>query len=228
MKIGILGGLGPASSAQFYSDLVKSLQKSKYVRSNTDFPHIIINSIPAPELTGSDCSDSQLQQYREGLEFFCGKSFDLVLMVCNTPHAFEKQILPSTLSSIFLSIPTVVHQYLKTHLKTADKLCVVGTYSTVKSHIYNFENFDYHTLPDEQLMSIGEIVKNFNSSGDIHSAQRRLMPIIEEARKAGVTHFLLACSEVSFCLNGRIEGSMDTMSILLNAVLEKFEAEKIA
>ena len=44
-KIGILGGMGPATSAKFYTMLVKKYQKNGSMQ-DTDFPKIIINSVP--------------------------------------------------------------------------------------------------------------------------------------------------------------------------------------
>ena len=50
--IGVLGGIGPEASVEFYAKLVKKLQESGMIKRNEDFPKIIINSIPAPELVG--------------------------------------------------------------------------------------------------------------------------------------------------------------------------------
>ena len=49
-KIGILGGIGPEATGEFYNKLIKRLQEKDLIKSNKDFPQIFINSIPAPEL----------------------------------------------------------------------------------------------------------------------------------------------------------------------------------
>ena len=61
--IGVLGGIGPESTAEFYRRLINRIQKSGYVQSNLNYPHILINSIPAPELF---LENPDLSMYQEG------------------------------------------------------------------------------------------------------------------------------------------------------------------
>ena len=67
-KIGILGGIGPEATGEFYNKLIKRLQERGLVKSNRDYPHIIINSIPAPELIYDKISDEDLNPYIKGLK----------------------------------------------------------------------------------------------------------------------------------------------------------------
>ncbi len=56
-KIGILGGIGPEATGHFYLKLIKRLQETGRIKRNTDYPQIIINSIPAPELVDEKIQD---------------------------------------------------------------------------------------------------------------------------------------------------------------------------
>lgn len=66
-KIGILGGIGPEATGGFYLKLISKFQEKKLIRSNRDFPQIIINSIPAPELIYEKVSIRDLRPYLQGL-----------------------------------------------------------------------------------------------------------------------------------------------------------------
>jgi aspartate/glutamate racemase len=66
IKIGVLGGIGPEATGEFYNKLISKLQDNGMIKSNSDFPQIIINRIPAPELI-DHASESDIEQYRKGI-----------------------------------------------------------------------------------------------------------------------------------------------------------------
>jgi aspartate/glutamate racemase len=43
--IGILGGIGPESSAFFYKRIIELVQQRYSISSNTDYPHILLEHI---------------------------------------------------------------------------------------------------------------------------------------------------------------------------------------
>jgi len=85
--IGILGGLGPESSALFYKSLIEKVQ-SLNIKSNTEYPHIILESIPAPELL---LENPDLNMYKEAIKNLENAGADFIITVCNTAHIFNNQ-----------------------------------------------------------------------------------------------------------------------------------------
>ena len=88
IRIGVLGGIGPEATHEFYGKLIKELQERSLVKANRDFPQIVINSIPAPELVYESISDENLTDYVEGLKQLDGFGVDFIVMVCNTIYCF--------------------------------------------------------------------------------------------------------------------------------------------
>ena len=88
IKIGVLGGIGPEATALFYKKLILQIQKELEIQSNTDFPQIIINSIPAPELVGNKIKEKELGPYVKGLKELDSMGPDFIIMVCNTIHLY--------------------------------------------------------------------------------------------------------------------------------------------
>ncbi|MDP1694147.1 MAG: aspartate/glutamate racemase family protein [Candidatus Woesearchaeota archaeon] len=88
LKIGILGGIGPESSALFYERLIK-LAQSKNVQSNIGYPHIILESIPAPELL---LKNPDLTMYKEALKNLQDVGADFIVLVCNTAYVYIDQL----------------------------------------------------------------------------------------------------------------------------------------
>ena len=62
------------------------LQENGHIKNNKDFPQIIVNSIPAPELIQETVSDSDLTPYVSGLRELDRFGVDVIVMVCNTIH----------------------------------------------------------------------------------------------------------------------------------------------
>lgn len=67
-RIGVLGGIGPEATAEFYLKLIRTLQMQGVIKRNEDFPQILINSIPAPALIYDAISDEELRSYIDGLK----------------------------------------------------------------------------------------------------------------------------------------------------------------
>jgi len=91
-KIGVLGGIGPESTKEFYGLLLEKMQHSGLIRENADYPHIIINSIPAPELTGREITEEQIAPYVEGVMELDSYGVDFIVVVCNTAHLFYDRL----------------------------------------------------------------------------------------------------------------------------------------
>ena len=87
-----MGGIGPEATGEFYLKLIHKLQEKKLIKSNKDFPQIIINSIPAPELIQNKISNKDLKQYINGLKELDKLKPDFIVMICNTIHLFYNNL----------------------------------------------------------------------------------------------------------------------------------------
>src|SRR3989338_6727859 len=74
-KVGIIGGLGPETTSEFYLDLVFSCQK----KDRTHRPSIIIASVPLPYKI-----EEAKRLEKSGADF--------IVMPCNSLHIFIKEI----------------------------------------------------------------------------------------------------------------------------------------
>lgn len=48
--IGVLGGMGPESTALFYQKIIKQYQKQYGAKNDEDYPEIFIYSLPIPDI----------------------------------------------------------------------------------------------------------------------------------------------------------------------------------
>ena len=115
VKIGILGGIGPEATGEFYSKLIKELQKRKLIERNIDFPHIVINSIPASELVFDKIPDNDLKPYIEGLQFLDKSGADFILNAPETA-AFRRHVLEAHSGSHVQNKPTPLGVGISEHV----------------------------------------------------------------------------------------------------------------
>jgi aspartate racemase len=198
-KIGLLGGIGPQATGYLYSNLITKLKNSGRIKSNSDYPNIIINSINAPELTGADISIKQLQPYIDGIKELTIQKPDYILMACNTIHIYRDLLIQESGYANILSLREIVEKYLKNYPN--QKICILGTQSAISGGLYDFENIEYINPDEEQLKKIENIIENFNKTGEIESNLFCIIEIIDNLKSKGVDRFLTACTELSELLN---------------------------
>jgi aspartate racemase len=215
VKIGILGGIGPEATAEFYGKLIRNLQRSGRVRSNVDFPNIMINSINAPELIKEEVSDEDLQHYITGLKQLDAMDVNFIVMACNTIHLFHRQ-LQSHISARILDLREEVRKYSLNH--GFRKILVLGTISTIEKGLYEFKGIETMRPSKEELNVLAAAIYSMNSTGIVE--KEAVEKICERYENLGAQVTILGCTELGVMLGGR-KNRIDTMDILADAVMEE-------
>jgi aspartate racemase len=219
MKLGILGGIGPEASAYFYTELIRRLKESGRIKSNVDYPHVLINSINASELTMDEVSDAVLAHYFEGVRELAMHKPDFIVMVCNSIHVFRDRIIAESGYPQILSIREAVTEALDV---AESPLCVLGMPRSVNSGLFRFEEYRYMNPGPRDLEALGEIVRSYNASGETKENRKRLLEIVERQKKNGAKTFLAACTEVSELLRSEKDiAIVDTLECLLHATAQR-------
>jgi aspartate racemase len=130
--IGVLGGMGPQASCELYR-LVneKSCAKGRLVR-NADFPHLLLNSIPVPDLISDrDAERKTISMVRKGAFALERAGATDILMACNTMHLHQEAITEG-LSARFHSLIDIVAD----SMKKARKILLLGSRTTIETGLY--------------------------------------------------------------------------------------------
>jgi aspartate/glutamate racemase len=51
--IGVLGGMGPEATAQFYISVIRQCQQQYGAQLDSDYPEMLILNLPIPDIVGS-------------------------------------------------------------------------------------------------------------------------------------------------------------------------------
>jgi aspartate racemase len=203
-KIGLIGGLGPESTLEYYRNIIASFRESY---EQTGFPEIVIDSLDLNNFTtlvdaGRWEAIIQLISIRCEILRRCGA--EIGAMASNTPHAVFDAIQAKT-DLPLLSIVKATCDFART--LNVRSLCLLGTRFTMTSDYYQ-EEFDKYNMrlttpePDE-IERIQHILFKEIELGIIRDRSRsELLAIIRRIRKAaGVEGVILGCTELPLILS---------------------------
>ena len=215
--IGILGGLGPASSAHFYGRLI-SVYKSRFKpTSNFDFPHIILNSISVPDLIDGDNS-IKLEAYLDGLKMLEPTS-DFLVIVCNSAHVYYDYFAKHVSKPIIDLRAEVKNELLK---RGAKKVTVLATPTSIDAGLYLCHDFEYNTLSNDEVRFLGNLIKKLNIGDYVAEDVVDLQKLFRKYEDVSDV-VILGCTEIADVLNDYdSKKKVDTMDVLLHATLREY------
>ena len=213
-KIGLLGGIGPEATGVFYLKLISRLQRSGRIRSNTDFPQILINSINAPELVHGN----GLEDYARGLRELDAAGVEFIAMVCNTVHSFYDS-LQEGIDTPIIDLRREVKDFLGR--QGAKSVVLLATPMSLKSGLYADCDVRYYRLDEKEAREVGDAVLNFNLGNDREGQRATLERIARKYTDMGAELVICGCTEVGLMLEGSGLRTLDTMDLLCDAVARR-------
>jgi len=220
IKIGVLGGIGPEATGEFYNRLILSLQKNGLVKNNQEYPQIIINSISAPELVEEKITNSDLEPYITGLKELDKLKPDFIVMVCNTIHLF-REFLQGKIKAPILDLRQEVREYLsKMNVKSA---LVIGTRNTLNKGLYKFDDIKYILPNEKEQLILSESIINFNKGLDKEEQIEKTKKICLGYIREGAETVILGCTEFAVMLQNEKFSKVNTIEIMVESVIGRFK-----
>lgn len=133
-KIGIIGGIGPESSIEYYRLIIKRFQE---MLSTKDYPEIMINSVNMTEMLGyvfNSQYDKLVDFLYDRIKILEDAGVDYVAIASNTPHiVFDK-----LRDKVKVPLISIVEETCKVlNLEKIKRVGLLGTKSTMTSGFYN-------------------------------------------------------------------------------------------
>lgn len=227
MKIGMIGGIGPESTVDYYQRIIKLYQKNI---GGNDYPEMIINSVNMTAmlkfvsdkdwdgLTGM-LTDTVHSLYKAGADF--------AFMASNTPHiVFERlrQASPIPLVSI---VEAAHGEADKLALK---KVGLLGTLFTMQSSYYQAE-FDKSGIAvvvpneEEQRFIQQKLFSEIERGVFLEDTREGLLKIVKRLiNDAAIDGVILGCTELPLILTEDEYGIpfLNTTEIHVQRVFEKY------
>jgi len=223
--VGIIGGLGPETTSEFYLDIVFSCyKKTKKAR-----PCIIISSVPLPYQIEEDLimNNSGSERY---IPFLVNEAkrlekagADFIVMPCNSLHVFIEEIR----NAVKIPVLSIIEETVKFLKKNKfRKVGIVSTSATIQNKLYEnaFEKnkIAYATPNDLQQAKMGKFILNLVTGQQKNSDREELIKIINNFEEKDVDCVALACTDLQLLIPKHPTLKIfDTMKILADATVEK-------
>lgn len=223
--VGIIGGLGPETTSEFYLDIVFSCYKqSKEAR-----PGIIIASVPLPYQIEEDLISKNVGVERyvpfliEEAKRLEKAGANFIVMPCNSLHVFINEIRAAVNLPVISIIEETVKFLKKNNLK---KVGIVSTSATIENKLYEkaFEQsgIGYVTPDDFQQAKMGKFILNLVTGRQNNRDREEFIHIINEFEKKDVDCVALACTDLQLLIPKHPSLKIfDTMKILVDATVEE-------
>ena len=221
--IGIIGGLGPETTAEFYLQLVFS-NTNKIAR-----PSILIASVPVPYRLEEDfiVRNVNAEQYlplliKEAVRLDSAGA-DFIVMPCNSLHIFIEKIRAAVRIPV-LSIVEETVAFLQEN--NFERVGIVSTSATKENKLYEKAlanaGISFQTASDTDQEKIGKIIHRLVIGRRDDTDRGELMRIINDLG-AQTDCVLLACTDLQLLVSpDENEKVVDTMRILVEASAEKW------
>ncbi|MCK6418492.1 MAG: amino acid racemase [Alphaproteobacteria bacterium] len=223
--VGIIGGLGPETTAEFYLSIVAQCQR--FAREHR--PNMLINNIPMPYQTEEDALlrgmnvDQYIPYLTQSAQILEKAGADFLVMPCNTLHRYAQEIRQSV-SIPFISVVDVVTDFARKY--NLNNVGLIATNITLESGFYQnaFQNqgISCHIPSGLQQAKLAKMIFGLVTGQYSHRHRQELIDIIQEFDTQEIPTVLLACTDLQALIphHPRIK-IFDTMQLLADqTVLE--------
>ena len=221
--IGIIGGLGPETTAHFYLDLVFSyLQKQVDTR-----PSILMWNVPISiKVEEEFITKTKGQKVYVSLLVDAAKRLerggaDFIVIPCNSVHLFIDEVRSSVNIPVLSIIEETSDFLVKNNFK---KIGMVATSITLRKKLYEKEFLNKGILVESPNSSdqnkMGKIISKLVNNKYSESDGGEISMIIDKLVEKKVDVVLLACTDLQLLVTKHKKITVvDTMKILVDATI---------
>ena len=222
-KVGIIGGVGPETTAEFYLDVIFACQE----KDKSSRPNIIISSVPLPYKIEEDLimrnvgSERYIPYLTAEAQRLEKAGADFIVMPCNSLHIFIEEIR----KSVSIPVLSIVEETVK-FIKESDfsRVGIVSTSATIENKLY--ENafadaaIEYATPDDYQQAKMGKFIMNLVTGRQNNRDREEFIKIIGDFEAKNVDCVMLACTDLQLLIPKHPKLKIfDTMKVLADATV---------
>ncbi|MEL6256138.1 MAG: amino acid racemase [Bacteroidota bacterium] len=229
-KIGILGGIGPESSIEYYRLIIKGFRERV---SGNEYPEILIHSINMREMLSyvfEEKWEVLVEFLKDRIAVLEKSGLDYVAMASNTPHVVFDQLA----SRVAVGMISIVEESCK-RVQNSDlqKVGLLGTKSTMSKGFYQDvakkRDIEIFIPAEKEQDRVHEIyMQELVFNHIIPESKAELMEIVNEMRlNEGIEGLILGGTELPLMLKQEdFEGIkvFNTTQIHVDAILDKMLA----
>lgn len=217
-KLGIIGGMGPLATADFYRKIVLN-EKAKKDSEHIDI--VILNHASMPDR--SECilkgtKEIFLSEIKKDFKILEDIKVDYVAIPCNTSHYFYDEFKELTSLSVINMIEETI---LEIKQRGLHKAVVFATLGTANSGLYEKygkkHGVEISSLSEEDKEAVMKIIYEIKENNNI---QRNDFTELAKKYCSSSTIGIIACTELSLIPLPTSLNTIDALAVLVKKCIE--------
>jgi len=219
-KLGVLGGMGPAATAEFLRLL------AAYMPAESDQQHPIIYLLSDPTTPDRSAGilgigEDPTPVIQKNMETLISWGSEALAVPCNTAHFFIDKFK----SSLKVPLIHIVEATFSEALKLGTKAWLFSTVGTARSNLYqNYaKKIGYELIiPADDAQKEVDIVLRLVKSGKLQEAGDKFKKVIEESLSIDDSPMMMACTELPLAFDAtglKGDKSVSSLSALAKACI---------
>lgn len=222
--VGVLGGMGPAATVDFYAKLVRHTPAER----DQDHLRVVIwadPTVPSRQEALLAGGTDPTPWLTEGVRRLIGSGAQIVVVPCNTIHAYLGPVMADQPVEFLSIIDTTVQVIQRRGARTVGLLATDGALASgVFQAALDAAGIEY-LLPtpsqQEALMGVVDAVKAGRADRSLHA---QVQEVVADLRQRGVATTIAGCTEISTLLGDLSAGDdVDVIDPALELALRTIE-----
>jgi aspartate racemase len=200
-KLGILGGMGPAASAEFVNRLI---QQTPATCDQEHIPFVLWNEPRIPDRSTSMQSgdDLPLPWLEDGIKGLKFAGCDYIVIPCNSAHFWYSQLTKIGVPILHI-VDSVATELKKLNLDN-QKIGILGTQGTIESGLYQYylnrQGWECITPTKQEMAGLVTPAIALIKANKIKQSQLMLIKAIHSLIDRGAQAIVLGCTELPLAI----------------------------
>ena len=199
-KLGILGGMGPAASAEFVNRLIAQTSASC---DQEHIPFVLWSDPRVPDRSTSlrNKDDLPLSWLLDGIRGLKSAGCNCIVIPCNTAHFwFDEMKKQASWNSKIIHIVDSVVDALQDVNVTNSTIGIIGTQATIELGLYQYKlntlGWNCITPTKEEMNTLVQPAINLIKANNNEAAQPLIMTVVNRLIDSGAKAVVLGCTEL--------------------------------
>jgi len=225
-RLGILGGMGPAASAEFITRLI---QQTSAKVDQEHIPFVLWNEPRTPDRSTSirNSDDKPLPYLLQGMQVLKAVGCTTIVIPCNTAHFWYDELVKFKVP--ILHIVDSVADSLR-DLNVTGTIGVMGTQATIELGLYQNRLTDWGCIvpSQEEMDTIVQPAIDLIKGSNVEEAHPMLMNVVNSLISRGAKAVVLGCTEIPLAVKEIEENGIpivNSIDSLVKYVMKSLDKE---
>ena len=226
-RLGILGGMGPAASAEFVTRLIEQTPASC---DQEHIPFVLWNNPQVPDRSTSlrNEDDRPLPFLLQGVQVLKAVGCDLIVIPCNTAHFWYDEMIK--LKVPIVHIVDSVADALRDAGVDSGTIGVMGTQATVELGLYQYKlnkgGWNCIVPSKDEMDTLVQPAIDLIKAGRVLEAQLPIMKVVHSLIDRGAQAVVLGCTELPLAIQISTENGIpliNSIDSLVKSAIKHFK-----